>query len=55
MHLSLSIKEILNIMCVLCRHGGGIGDASIRKMSYFEGSIDPEYKVGACIYVKDVP
>lgn len=30
------------------RNGGGIGDTSIRKMSYFEGSIDPKYKV--CIY-----
>ena len=27
------------------RNGGGIGDASIRKMSYFEGSIDTKYKV----------
>lgn len=34
------------LMAVIhCRHGGGIGDASIRKMSYFEGSIDLKYKV----------
>lgn len=27
------------------RNGGGIGDSQIRKMSYFEGSKDPRYKV----------
>ncbi len=25
------------------RHGGGIGDPNIRKMAYFEGSVDPAY------------
>ncbi len=25
------------------RHGGGIGDPAIRKMAYFEGSVDPAY------------
>lgn len=37
-----------------CRNGGGIGDASIRKMSYFEGSVDPAYagkKASVYIYI----
>ena len=42
------------------RNGGGIGDASIRKMSYFDGSIDPKYKVRPsccgyqCVWVRVV-
>ena len=28
---------------VFCRHGGGIGEGSIRKTAYFQSSIDPTF------------
>ena len=49
--LSLSLSLSYLIASVWCRHGGGIGDTSIRKMSYFEGSIDPMYKVSCTVHV----
>ncbi|XP_064383731.1 major vault protein-like [Halichondria panicea] len=37
-------KELTPLVEDLLRHGGGIGDASIRKLSYFDGSVDPKYQ-----------
>jgi len=37
-------KELTPLVEDLLKNGGGIGDASIRKMSYFEGSKDIKYQ-----------
>lgn len=39
-------KELTSVMEDLLRHGGGIGSGDIRKIAYFEQSIDPEVLKG---------
>ena len=41
------------VYALFIRHGGGSGEGDIRKLAYFEQSIDPEYsgnKVGVDLF-----